>query len=134
MSNRVVCHAGIKLPNRSCSYAFADAFRLSETFRRDEFEVTFSQRFFEHFSDEDIGKLIREQLTVSPIVIFSVPSKWYGVRDFGNERLMTAGEWNSGAQGFQSAFNSRVPSQGAQHAYHIEEFVCVLEIATVEAV
>jgi ubiquinone/menaquinone biosynthesis C-methylase UbiE len=68
-----------------------DAFNLS--FSSKSFALAFSQGFFEHFSDKDIAKLVKEQLRVAKKVIFSVPSFWYPRRDFGNERLMKIEEW-----------------------------------------
>ena len=69
----------------------ADAFNLP--FDDDTFDVCFSQGFFEHFPDDDIRELIREQLRVSRKVLFSVPSFWYPRQDFGDERLMKKEDW-----------------------------------------
>jgi len=68
-----------------------DAFNLS--FSNKRFALAFSQGFFEHFSDENIVQLVKEQLRVANKVIFSVPSFWYPHRDFGNERLLRKEEW-----------------------------------------
>ncbi|MBU4349099.1 class I SAM-dependent methyltransferase [bacterium] len=68
-----------------------DAFNLS--FSDKSFALAFSQGFFEHFSNEDIVQLVKEQLRVANKVIFSVPSFWYPRRDFGNERLMKIKGW-----------------------------------------
>ncbi len=70
-----------------------DAFYMP--FKDKSFDISISQGFFEHFSDEDIRALMDEQLRVAGKVFFSVPSKFYRVKDFGNERLMTIGEWKS---------------------------------------
>ncbi len=69
----------------------ADAFGLP--FDDDSFDACFSQGFFEHFADDDIRKLLREQLRVSSKVLFSVPSFWYPRQDFGDERLIKKGDW-----------------------------------------
>jgi ubiquinone/menaquinone biosynthesis C-methylase UbiE len=69
----------------------ADAFNLP--FDDDSFDVCFSQGFFEHFADDDIRKLLWEQLRVSRKVLFSVPSFWYPRQDFGDERLMKKEDW-----------------------------------------
>lgn len=79
----------------------ADAFRLARDLGveaevaagRKPFDVAATQGLLEHFSDEDIRKLLREQLRVAKRVVASVPSKWYPQRDVGNERLMTPDEW-----------------------------------------
>ncbi|GAI49981.1 unnamed protein product, partial [marine sediment metagenome] len=57
--------------------------------------------FFEHFDDANIGKLLREQLRVARMVIFSVPTLWYPRRDFGNERLMEKEDWLRILAGFK---------------------------------
>lgn len=69
----------------------ADAYRLP--FKDNSFDVCFSQGFFEHFDDEDIRKLVQEQLRVARVIIFSVPSFWYPKQDFGDERLMKKDDW-----------------------------------------
>lgn len=70
-----------------------DAFNLP--FREKEFDVAFSQGVLEHFSDEDIVKMVREQLRVARKVFFSVPNKNYNYKDFGDERLMRKAEWEN---------------------------------------
>lgn len=40
-------------------------------------------------------KLIDEQLRVAKKVVFSVPSKFYRIRDFGNERLLMIKKWGN---------------------------------------
>jgi SAM-dependent methyltransferase len=73
-------------------FAEHDIFKLSEL---GEADVVFSQGVLEHFPDADIVALARESLAVAPRFVFSVPSRWYGHLDFGNERLMTAPEWGA---------------------------------------
>lgn len=84
-----------------CRYLLGDAFRLRDLFGADSFDVVFSQGFFEHFPDGQIAKLLQEQLRVAPNVIFSVPSKHYGKRDFGNERLLHVEDWQKMLAGFK---------------------------------
>ena len=71
----------------------ADAFDLGR-FGDGEFDVAFSQGFFEHFADEDIARLLAEQLRVARTVVFSVPNDLYGQQDFGDERLLSKEEWD----------------------------------------
>lgn len=59
----------------------------------DKFDFTFSHGVMEHFSEEDIKILVDKQLKVASRVIFSVPSKRYGKKDFGNENLWTYKHW-----------------------------------------
>lgn len=68
----------------------ADAFNIP--FPDNSFDLVFHQGFFEHFSDEEISKLLTEQLRVAPSVVFSVPSKYYLSKSLG-ERLMTKEQW-----------------------------------------
>lgn len=72
-------------------FARMDAFHLG--FGKNSFSVCCSQGFFEHFNDSEILSLLDEQLRVAPQVIFSVPSYYYPVKNFGNERLITLEEW-----------------------------------------
>lgn len=69
----------------------ADAFALP--FPDRSIDVACSQGLMEHFDDEAIGALIREQLRVCRSVVFSVPSDRYPRRDVGNERLMPPSSW-----------------------------------------
>ena len=69
----------------------ADAFRLP--FPEATFGVALSQGLMEHFDDERIAALLREQLRVARSVVFSVPSAAYPRQDVGNERLMTPDKW-----------------------------------------
>ncbi|MBD3379387.1 MAG: methyltransferase domain-containing protein [Candidatus Omnitrophica bacterium] len=77
--------------NGSAEFLKSDAFALP--FGRDRFDLCFSQGFFEHFSDDDIQALVREQLRVAREAIFSVPTVFYRNRDFGNERLLSMRRW-----------------------------------------
>ena len=62
-------------------------------FRDQTFGVAISQGLMEHFKDEQIGALVREQLRVARSVVFSVPSDNYPRQDVGNERLMPPARW-----------------------------------------
>jgi ubiquinone/menaquinone biosynthesis C-methylase UbiE len=82
----------------SVKFGRADAFTLP--FGAKSFDAVFSQGVLEHFSDEDIVKLLREQLRVSKKVFFSVPNAFYNHRDFGNERLLGKRQWEKILSGF----------------------------------
>ncbi|MFQ5761990.1 MAG: class I SAM-dependent methyltransferase [Candidatus Bathyarchaeia archaeon] len=77
--------------NGNVTFMEGNAFNVP--FPDDRFDICFSQGFFEHFSDEKMRKLLKEQLRVSRVVIFSVPSFWYPRQDFGNERLIKKSDW-----------------------------------------
>lgn len=85
----------LKIKNRGC---IGDAFNLP--FRNKSFDICISQGFFEHFSDQEIKSLLDEQLRVSKKVVFSVPSKFYRHKDFGDERLMHINKWRSILKGY----------------------------------
>jgi SAM-dependent methyltransferase len=85
-------------------FFLCDAFKLSEVFGEDEFDVVFSQGFFEHFNDSEINILLKEQLKVGKIVIFSVPSNFYPRKDFGDERLLSSNEWKEILKDFNVDF------------------------------
>lgn len=68
-----------------------DAFRLP--FADRSIDVSLSQGLMEHFSDDQIVALVREQLRVCRSVVFSVPSDRYPRQDVGNERLMPPERW-----------------------------------------
>jgi SAM-dependent methyltransferase len=69
----------------------ADAFSLPCV--DGEFGVGISQGLMEHFSDDGIVRLLKEQLRVCRSVVFSVPSDRYPRQDVGDERLMPPDRW-----------------------------------------
>ncbi len=77
--------------NGRVAFKKADACNLP--FEDNCFDVCFSQGFFEHFDDDNIRKLLKEQLRVTNVVVFSVPTFWYPSPDFGDERLMKKEDW-----------------------------------------
>ena len=51
----------------------------------------------EHYSDEEIIKLLNIQLEVAPLVIFDAPTNFmsseYRAKGFGNERYLPTSHW-----------------------------------------
>ena len=90
--------------NGTAEFNYADAFKLNDYFERNDFDVVFSQGFFEHFSDVQIKNLISEQLHIAKTVIFSVPSNFYPKKDLGNERLLSVKEWENILANFNVSF------------------------------
>jgi len=78
--------------NAKVNFQVADTFKLP--YLDQSFDIIFHQGLLEHFSDEDIGKILDEQLRVAPVVVLSVPNHRYPRRDFGNERLMNKNQWD----------------------------------------
>lgn len=74
-------------------YQWADAFNLP--FSDMEFTVSFSLGLLEHFSDEDIGKLVAEHQRVAKAVVVGMPLKGNRSPAFGNERYLTMEEWEA---------------------------------------
>lgn len=79
--------------NSKVEFVKCDAFELDKEFGEEEFDIVFSQGFFEHFDDTEIKRLLNQQLLVGDIVVFSVPSENYPYREIGNERLLSIVEW-----------------------------------------
>lgn len=79
--------------NAQVSFQVADTFKLP--FVDNSFDVIFHQGLLEHFKDDDIRRMLDEQLRVAKRVIFSVPNNFYPRKDFGDERLMTKLAWEN---------------------------------------
>ena len=56
-------------------------------FKNKYFSVTHSSGVMEHYYDEEIIEIINEQLRVSDICVFSVPTPYFEKKMFGNERF-----------------------------------------------
>lgn len=97
-NNEIVLKNASKLSeklNGNVEFVKADAYNLFEKFRSEYFDIIFSQGFFEHFDDENIEKLILEQLKVGKAIFISIPSNFYPKKDMGDERLMSVNEWKN---------------------------------------
>src|SRR5574344_624701 len=62
-------------------------------FKDKYFSVTHSSGVMEHYSDDEIVDIINEQLRVSDICVFSVPTPYFEKKMLGNERFMRKKEW-----------------------------------------
>lgn len=83
--------------NANINFILADALKVLPL--EDRYDVAFSQGVAEHFTDENIRKYVKNQLSISKKVIISVPSKYY-YKSFGDERLLTIEKWKDILQGF----------------------------------
>jgi hypothetical protein len=77
--------------------AYVGADTLALPFGRQEKAVIFHQGLLEHFEDQDIVRMLKEQLRVTGLVVATMPSHEYcfpqGLR--GDERLMSIEEWTA---------------------------------------
>jgi len=96
----VLKQAALTARNWNTRVSFVKQDLLKFDFGADAFDLVFSQGVLEHMSDEEIRKSCAEMLRVGKIFIFSVPSYYYKHKDFGNERLLKAGEWERILSGF----------------------------------
>ncbi|WP_202318619.1 class I SAM-dependent methyltransferase [Archaeoglobus neptunius] len=78
---------------KNIKFIFGDAFHLSDIFKEKEFDIAISQGLLEHFSNEEIQKLINEQLSVAHVVIINVPSEYYPSEGVLGERRISKKEW-----------------------------------------
>ncbi len=78
--------------NGNVKFVYGDAFKLP--FKDNSFDVIFHQGLLEHFSDEEIIRLLNEQLRVGKVAVFSVPNNFYKEKDFGDERLLSKKNWD----------------------------------------
>ena len=61
------------------------------------FDLIFSNGVLEHFSDNEIVKILKDCLSRSRIVIFSVPTDYFsdGQKIYGDERFLSVKYWES---------------------------------------
>ena len=80
-----------KHPENPVKAVQGDAFNIP--YDDGTFSVTHSSGVFEHYSDEEIVKLINEQLRVSDVCVFSVPTAYFEKKMLGNERFLSRKKW-----------------------------------------
>lgn len=61
----------------------------------DRVDVVFSHGVLEHFSDEEIRKIINKELDLGDYLIFSIPSNFFNASDAinGDERFLSRNKW-----------------------------------------
>ena len=80
-----------KHPENPVKAVQGDAFNIP--YDDGTFSVTHSSGVLEHYSDEEIVKLINEQLRVSDVCVFSVPTAYFEKKMLGNERFLSRKKW-----------------------------------------
>lgn len=70
---------------------------LNLQYKNKSFDVAFSNGVLEHFTDDEIIKILMEEMRIADIVIFGVPSKYFNDDEFmhGDERYLTREEWRT---------------------------------------
>ena len=64
-------------------------------YKRDEFDVAFSNGVLEHFNDEEIINTLKQQLYISKTLIVGIPTKYFESKEakYGNERVLPLSYW-----------------------------------------
>ena len=86
-----MCEINAKVLGANIKYVFGDGFDIP--FEESSFNLAYSEGLVEHYSDDDIHRLLEEQLRVAPIVVVGVPLEGCTDIAFGNERWLSVAEW-----------------------------------------
>lgn len=64
-------------------------------YEKDSFDVAFSNGVLEHFTDEKIMQIIKQQLYVAKTTIVGIPTKYFESKEakYGNERVLELSYW-----------------------------------------
>lgn len=62
---------------------------------KESFDVAFSNGVMEHFTDEEIIEIIKQQLFVAKIAIVGIPTKYFASKEakYGDERVLELSYW-----------------------------------------
>lgn len=98
-----------------CKYKQGDILNLP--FKRNTFDVSYSNGVLEHFSDDEIIKTLKQQMNISKYVIFGIPSTYFNMNEkmLGNERSLTLDEWKN----LISRANGKIVEQTSFHYYKL---------------
>lgn len=90
-ANEVAAQSNIISP---CKYEQGDILNLK--YKKNTFDVSYSNGVLEHFNDEEIITILKQQMNISKYVIFGIPSTYFNMNEkmLGNERSLTLEEWN----------------------------------------
>lgn len=66
-------------------------------YRKNTFDVSFSNGVLEHFTDEQIIDTLKQQMKIAEIVIFGIPTKYFNQEEamYGDERYMSYKFWRN---------------------------------------
>lgn len=64
-------------------------------YEKETFDVAFSNGVLEHFTDEEIIQIIKQQLYVAKTTIIGIPTKYFETKEakYGNERVLKLSYW-----------------------------------------
>ena len=64
-------------------------------YKKQEFDVSFSNGVLEHFSDEDIIKTLKKQMKIAKYVIVGIPTQYFDDSEamYGDERFLKLNFW-----------------------------------------
>lgn len=79
----------------SCKYEQGDILNLK--YKKNTFNVCYSNGVLEHFDDEAIIETLKQQMKISEYVIFGIPSTYFNMNEkmLGNERGLKKKEWHN---------------------------------------
>lgn len=66
-------------------------------YKKNTFDVSFSNGVLEHFTDEQIINTLKQQMKIAKIVIFGIPTKYFNREEamYGDERYMSYKFWRN---------------------------------------
>lgn len=66
-------------------------------YRKNSFDVSFSNGVLEHFTDEQIIDTLKQQMKIAKVVIFGIPTKYFNQEEamYGDERYMSYKFWRN---------------------------------------
>lgn len=79
---------------KPCKYEQGDILNLK--YKAYTFDVSYSNGVLEHFNDDEVVTILKQQMKISKYVIFGVPSTYFNMNEkmLGNERSLTLREWS----------------------------------------
>lgn len=98
-----------------CKYKQGDILNLK--YKKNSFDVSYSNGVLEHFSDDEIVKTLKQQMNISKYVIFGIPSTYFNMNEkmLGNERGLTLDEWKN----LIHKANGKIVEQTSFHYYKL---------------
>lgn len=66
-------------------------------YKKNDFDVSFSNGVLEHFTNEQIIDTLKQQMKIAKIVIFGIPTKYFNQEEamYGDERYMSYKFWRN---------------------------------------